>query len=73
MTIVLDKEQVGIMAGQVGIGIMAFPWVYVDSKPQHSVSFWEWLICRPRIDFSTTKFKKFIQFRFMWFVIQITT
>ena len=72
MQIILNKERAGIMIGQVAVGLMAFPWIDIfRNESKYSVSFWEWLICKPFIFFNSNN-AKCVQFRFMWFIIQVT-
>lgn len=70
--VMFDKGQgVGIKVGPVGIGLIVFPWIYIfGNQPKYSVSFWEWLLCLPTF-FINSDYGKFVQFRFMWFIVQI--
>lgn len=74
ITTILDKRQcIGIRIGNVGIGLLIFPWIYIfGNRPLNSASFWEWLICPPMI-FINSENEKATQFRFMWFVIQVVS
>lgn len=65
------KDQVGIMVGQFGIGLISFPWIYSFGYFYRTVSFWAWFFCPPRIFFCDSRYKKCVQLRLMWFVIQI--
>lgn len=74
MQTVLNRRRIGIRIRQVGIGLMAFPWVHTFwNESNHDVSFWEWFFCPPKITYNDTLFKKYVQLRVMWFVIQVTT
>ena len=71
---VLTKKRAGIMIGQAGIGIMAFPWIRVFwNESNYDISFRKWLIGSPTIVYNDISFKKYVQLRFMWFIIQVTT
>ncbi len=72
---ICNKKRVGIMVGNIGVGLIAFPWIHVWGQPKYNISFWEWLICLPRISFpffaKQINFTGYIQFRFMWFIVQV--
>lgn len=71
---ILTKRRAGIMIGQVGIGLMAFPWIHVFwNESNHDISFWKWFFGSPTIVYNDISFKKYVQLRIMCFVIQVTT
>ena len=73
MKTVLNRQRIGIMIGQVGIGLISFPWVNTFEQKYSEISFWEFFFCPPRICFSCTRFKKYVQLRVLWFVIHVET
>lgn len=72
MNLILPDEygDMGLKIGKIGIGLLGFPWVDTRGLPKHYISFWSWLFCAPKIRHIPVKY---IQLRFMWFVIQVTT
>lgn len=51
-----------------GIGLIAFPWLKIyGGQLKHSVSFWDWVLCKPTID--NIAGYKFTQLRIFWFTI----